>query len=159
LEIFRHFRVHVLTLQSQTSHIGQFFDVGLASALKRAIKSHLQRLPRTIRHTDFPNEILKVRWLLMAALIDAWYQILTPDLSHSASEACRLFPFSLDCVPQSSSIIDAQVAVRFLGPQVPQYLLNINAQIITEPIKVQEISRSLHSDHSDSLMGFVPPGY
>jgi hypothetical protein len=58
--------------------------------------------------------------------------------------------------PQSSSIIDAQVAVKFLGPQVPQDLLNINAQIITEPIKIEEISRPLHSDHSHSLMEFDP---
>jgi hypothetical protein len=55
LEIFRHFRVHVLTLPSHTSHICQFFDVGLASVLKRATKSHLQRLARAIRHTDFPT--------------------------------------------------------------------------------------------------------
>jgi hypothetical protein len=60
LEIFRHFRVHVLTLPSHTSHICQFFDVGLASVLKRVTKSHLQRLARTFRHTDFPNETVKV---------------------------------------------------------------------------------------------------
>jgi hypothetical protein len=131
-----------------------FFDVGLASVLKRVIKSHLQRLTQIIRHTDFPNETVKVRWLLVNALIDAWYQILTSDLYRPASETCGLFPFSLDRVLQSSSIIDAQVAVRFLGPQVPRDFLNINAQIITEPIKIKEISRSLHSDHSNSLMEF-----
>jgi hypothetical protein len=38
--------------------------------------------------------------------------------------------------------------------------LNINAQIITEPLKIEGISRSLQSDHSDSLMGFdATPDY
>jgi hypothetical protein len=79
-----------------------------------------------------------VRWLFVNALIDAWYQILTPDLCHTASETYELFPFSLDRVLQRSSITDAQVAVRFLGPQVPRDLSNINAQIITEPIKLKK---------------------
>jgi hypothetical protein len=95
-----------------------------------------------------------VHRLLVNVLIDAWHQILTPNLCRTASETCGLFQFSLDRVLQSSSIIDAQVAVRFLGPQSHQDLLNTNAQIITEPLKIEEISRSLHSDHSDSLMGF-----
>jgi hypothetical protein len=37
LDIFRCFRVHVLTLSSHTSHICQFCDVQLASLLKHAI--------------------------------------------------------------------------------------------------------------------------
>jgi hypothetical protein len=79
LEIFRYFRIHALALPSHPSHICQFFDVGLANVLKRAIKSHLQRLARIIRHIDFPNETRKVRWLFTNALIDAWHQILTLD--------------------------------------------------------------------------------
>jgi hypothetical protein len=73
LEIFRHFRVHVLNLPSHTLRSCQFFDIRLASVLKRAIKYHLQRLARTMRHTNFPNETVKVRWLLVNALIDAWH--------------------------------------------------------------------------------------
>jgi hypothetical protein len=110
---------------------------------------------RTIHHADFPNETVKVLYLLVNALIDAWYQILTPDLCGPAFGTSGLLPFSLDRVLQSSSIIDAQVAVSFLGPQAPRGLLNINGQIITEPIEIKEISRSLHNDHSDPLMGFA----
>jgi hypothetical protein len=154
LEIFRHFRVDVLTLPSLMSDICQFFDVGLTGVLKRALKSHLQRLARTIRHTDFPNETVKTRWLLVNALIDAWYQILTRDLCRTASETCGLFPFSLDHLLRSSSIIDAQAAVRVLGPQFPRDLMNINAQVVMEPIKIEEINRLLHSNHSDSSMRF-----
>jgi hypothetical protein len=61
LEIFRRFRIHILTPPSHTSHICQFFDVGLVSALKRAIKGHLQRLGRMIDRENSPNESVKVR--------------------------------------------------------------------------------------------------
>jgi hypothetical protein len=80
LEIFRRFRVHVLTLPSHTSYICQFLDVGLASLLKRAIKSHLQRLGRRVGREGLSNDTVKVRWLLGNALTDAWYQVVTPNL-------------------------------------------------------------------------------
>jgi hypothetical protein len=56
LEMIPRFRVDSIVIPSHTSHICQIFDIGLASLLKRSIKTKLQQWVRDINPASFFNE-------------------------------------------------------------------------------------------------------
>jgi hypothetical protein len=126
----------------------------LASFLKRAIKSYLQRLGRTVGRESFSNDTVKVRWLLINVLIDAWYQVTPPNLCRMGAELFGLFPFSIHRVLESTNVIDDEMASQFGGLKTARDLLNNNAQVIAEPDKMQAIAESLSGDHVGSLIVF-----
>jgi hypothetical protein len=102
----------------------------------------------------FFNDIVKVRWLLVNALIDAWYQVITLNLCRTGAELSGLFPFSIQRVLESTNFIEDEIVSQFPRLQIAQDLLNINVQVITESDKIQETAEPLRGNHVEPLVVF-----
>jgi hypothetical protein len=111
-------------------------------------------LSRTVDRPGFANATVKVRWLLVNAFVDAWYQIVTPDLCRAVAAMSGLFPYSVEKVLDNPKVINEEIAARFRILRPPRHLLNINAELITTPEKTQEIAASIGVEQAHSLRGF-----
>jgi hypothetical protein len=111
-------------------------------------------LGRTVGGGGFSNDTVTMVWPLGNALVHAWYQVVTPNLSRTGAKLSGLFPFSIQRIFESANVIEDEIVSQSRGLQTGRDLLNSNGQVFTQPDKIQAIAESLHGDHVESLVVF-----
>ena len=90
--------VEVLILPSHTTHVLQWFDVGLAAILKQAFRTNIKKnLKEVADATSFRSDAAKYRYAVIKSFIDAWTSVLTISNCLSAAKATGFFP----CDPEA----------------------------------------------------------
>ena len=109
--LFRKAFVDVIILPSHTTHVLQWFDVGLAATLKRIFSSKFKKhLKEAFNNASLQTNAAKYRYAAILTFIDAWSSTCTIGNCLAAAKATGIYPFNPRAVQDS-------VFVRNLTPQ------------------------------------------
>ena len=109
--LFRKAFVDVIVLPSHTTHVLQWFDVGLAAPLKRYFSSKFKKnLKESCNNPALTSNAAKYRDAAIRTFVDAWSATCTPSNCMAAAKATGMYPFNPNAVRDS-------VFVRNLTPE------------------------------------------
>ena len=155
LSLFRQENVAILILPASTSHVLQLFDVGLASPLKRRFSQIYHALSQKSEKVIRDNHAATVRKLAIEAFLDAWDSICSKSNCESAAAEVGLYPVDKSRPKSSPFVRDLTADERHLlrlQMQKKQKRLNINAAIITEQCKIDEIIEVVAKNVRDNAL-------
>lgn len=125
--------VEVIIEPSNTSHVVQMFDVGLANPFKTSFRQIFHRLGKNDA-TDFPSIIARLRNHATQAIISSWAAASGLVNRMSAARATGLYPFNPDNVLNSRFVFqlnEQQMARQAQRDARRRAGLDINCKILT----------------------------
>ena len=160
LELFKYFNVEVIVLPSHTTHILQFFDVSIASPLKKEFTDLFVAMLKAARNYNQENMSAVMRKVALEAFLEAWDKTCTyrrcidaatavgyqPDPDNHRHIMCPEKPLNSKHVKprleeREQQIVDARAAAM-------ADRLNINNKMITTDDAIQEIRMLLNTGNA-----------
>lgn len=134
--------IKILVLPAHTSHVTQPFDVGLASPMKREIRSLIERPSAHIQNevNRAISATAKQRVKLVAAIINAWHRVATPTNCASAFDKAGIFPYNVEKVLSNKFVR----ATDDYAPEDEARGILLNGLEITHNLKRLEIANAYY---------------
>jgi hypothetical protein len=155
LQLFNAFKIIVLILPSNVTHLLQPFDIGIAAVFKKNIKIMFSQL-KTMDRTIFETETTFYRYICIESCIRAWNSSASPELCKTSFRISGLFPTDIEKVFEGKYITDEEFLVNHIALRSKKIrqLFRINSRILTNEDFIENMKTNLNKNYLDNVIEF-----
>ena len=145
--LFRKALIDVVVLPSHTTHVLQWFDVGLASALKMHYSAKFKKnLKEAADDDSITSYAAKYRYAAVKTFIDAWSTTCTTSNCIAAAKATGIYPFNPMATRESVFVrnLTAEEQARFeQRARRNANRITISSKLLTDPDLIVQLANQL----------------
>ena len=147
--LFRKAFVDVIILPSHTTHVLQWFDVGLAATLKRFYSSKFKKnLKDAANDPTLTTHAAKYRAAAIRTFVDAWAATATPSNCLAAAKETGVYPLNPNAPHESVFVrnLTNEEQMRYDARERRNAArLNISNKLLTDPTLIVQMAQQIRS--------------